>query len=48
MTLVLAFIVISVVLIVLLNSKRWSGLARGARDAKRGLEEEVSSEDKPG
>jgi Sec-independent protein translocase protein TatA len=48
MTLVLAFIVITVVLIVLLNGKRWSGLARGARDAKRGLKEEVRSEDKPG
>jgi hypothetical protein len=48
MTLVLAFIVISVLLIVLLNGKRWSGLARGARDAKRGLREEVRDDDRPG
>jgi hypothetical protein len=48
MTLVLAFIAITVLLIVLLNAKRWSGLARGARDAKRGLEEGVRGEDEAG
>ena len=48
MTLVLAFIVISVLAIVLLNSKRWSGLARGARDAKRGLKEEVRDDERSG
>jgi hypothetical protein len=45
MTIVVAFIVVTVLLIVLLNSKRWAGLARGARDAKRGLEQEVRDDD---
>ena len=41
MGIVVAFIVITVLLLFLLNTKRWTGLVRGARGAKRELEEEI-------
>lgn len=41
MGIVVAFILITVLLLVLLNTKRWTGLVRGARGAKRELEEEI-------
>jgi hypothetical protein len=40
-SIIVAFIVVTVLLLVLLNTKRWTGLVRGARGAKRELEEEI-------
>ena len=45
MSIFLAFVVVVVVLIVLTNTKRWKGPARGARSAKQGLEKEIKSPD---
>jgi hypothetical protein len=45
MTLVAIAVVVFVLLIVLTNTKRWKGLARGARKAKDELETEVNKED---
>jgi hypothetical protein len=44
MTILLVFVGVAVLLLILLNTKRWSGLARGAKDARRGLEEEIKSD----
>ena len=41
MGIVVAFVLIAVLLLVLLNTKRWTGLVRGARGAKHELEEEI-------
>jgi len=46
-TILLIFIGVVVLLLVLLNTKRWAGLARGAKDARRSLEEEIKSPDEP-
>jgi hypothetical protein len=47
MSIIIAFIVVVAVLILLTNTKRWKGLAGGARRAKQGLEEEIKSPDEP-
>jgi hypothetical protein len=44
-TLIAIGIVLFVLLIVLTNTKRWKGLARGARRAKNELESEVKSKE---
>jgi hypothetical protein len=41
MSIIIAFVVVTLLLVLLTNTKRWKGLARGARGAKRGLEEEI-------
>jgi hypothetical protein len=41
MSIVVAFVVVTVVLVLLTNTKRWKGLVRGARSAKHGLEDEI-------
>lgn len=41
MTIVVIGVVLFVLLVVLTNTKRWKGLARGARRAKNELESEV-------
>jgi hypothetical protein len=45
MSIFLAFVAVVVVLILLTNTKRWKGLARGAKSAKQGLEEEIKHPD---
>jgi hypothetical protein len=45
MSILIAFIAVAVVLILLTNTKRWRGLASGARRAKRDLEEEIKTPD---
>jgi hypothetical protein len=45
MSILIAFVVVALVLILLTNTKRWKGLARGARSAKRGLEQEIKNDD---
>ena len=45
MSIFLAFLAVTILLLLLLNTKRWKGLARGAKDARRGLEEEIKSPD---
>jgi hypothetical protein len=45
MTILLIFVGVTVLLLILLNVRRWSGLARGAKDARRGLEEELHGHD---
>jgi hypothetical protein len=45
MTILLIFIGVVLLLLVLLNTRRWAGLARGAKDARRGLEEEIKHPD---
>jgi len=40
-SIIVAFVLITILLLVLLNTKRWTGLVRGARGAKRELEEEI-------
>jgi hypothetical protein len=45
MTILLIFVGVVLLMLVLLNTKRWAGLARGAKDARRGLEEEIKSPD---
>ena len=45
MGILVAFIVVTVLLILFTNTKRWKGLARGARNAKRELEKEIQSPD---
>jgi hypothetical protein len=42
-SILIAFLVVVAVLILLTNTKRWKGLASGARRAKRGLEEEIKT-----
>lgn len=41
MTIFLIFVGITVLAIFLLNTRRWSRLARGAKDARHGLEDEI-------
>jgi hypothetical protein len=41
MTLVVIAVAVFVVLVLLTNTKRWKGLARGARRAKTELESEI-------
>jgi hypothetical protein len=41
MQIVVVFVLITILLLVLLNTKRWTGLLRGARGAKRELEDEI-------
>jgi hypothetical protein len=43
MSIIIAFVVVVLVLILLTNTKRWRGLARGARRAKRDLEQEIKA-----
>jgi hypothetical protein len=45
MSIFLIFIVVAVLLLIVLNTKRWKGLLRGAKDARRGIEEEIKSDD---
>jgi hypothetical protein len=45
MTILVAFIAVALVLILLTNTKRWRGLASGARRAKRDLEKEIKTPD---
>jgi hypothetical protein len=45
MSIFLIFIVVVVLLLIILNTKRWKGLLRGAKDARRGIEEEIQSDD---
>jgi hypothetical protein len=45
MSIFLIFVVIAVLLLIVLNTKRWKGLLRGAKDARRGIEEEIKSDD---
>jgi hypothetical protein len=45
MSILIAFVAVALVLILLTNTKRWKGLARGARSAKHGLEQEIKSDD---
>jgi hypothetical protein len=43
MSIIIAFVLVALVLILLTNTKRWRGLARGARRAKHDLEEEIKT-----
>jgi hypothetical protein len=45
MSIVIAFVVVVLVLILLTNTKRWRRLASGARRAKHDLEEEINTPD---
>ena len=45
MTILLVFVAVTALAILLLNSKRWSRLVRGAKDARHGLEEEIKAPD---
>jgi hypothetical protein len=40
-SIIIAFVLVTILLLVLLNTKRWTGLVRGARGAKRELEDEI-------
>jgi hypothetical protein len=41
MSIIIAFVVVTIVLVLLTNTKRWKGLIRGARGAKHSLEDEI-------
>jgi hypothetical protein len=45
MSIIIVFVAVVLVLILLTNTKRWRGLASGARRAKRDLEEEIHTPD---
>ena len=45
MSILVAFIVVAALLILLTNTKRWRGLAKGARRAKDDLEQEIKAPD---
>jgi hypothetical protein len=45
MQILVVFIVVAVVLIFLTNTKRWKGIARGAKSMKSGLDEELHRKD---
>jgi hypothetical protein len=45
MSIIIAFVVVTVLLILLTNTSRWKGIARGARGAKKELEEEIHADD---
>jgi hypothetical protein len=45
LSIIIAFVLVALVLILLTNTKRWRGLASGARRAKRDLEQEIKSPD---
>lgn len=45
MSIIIVFVVVTLLLVLVLNANRWKGLVRGARGAKRGLEEEIKRRD---
>lgn len=45
MPMVFLAIVVAIVLIFLLNSKRWSKVSRSARDLKKGFRDEIERDD---
>ena len=45
MSIIIGFVVVALLLILLTNTRRWRGIARGARGAKKELEEEIRADD---
>jgi hypothetical protein len=45
LSIIIAFVLVALVLILLTNTKRWRRLAGGARRAKRDLEQEIKTPD---
>jgi hypothetical protein len=45
LSIIIAFVLVVLVLILLTNTKRWRRLASGARRAKRDLEQEIKTPD---